>query len=90
MGKPEDEIKQLQQDYQHVFGGDEGKRVLEDLKLRGFYYSTTFAGNAETTLFNEGQRAMVATIVSMIDTPFDELQELMAEQKKEEGAGIFE
>ena len=78
------EIKQLQQDYHHVFGSEEGKRVLEDLKRRGFYYTTTFTGNTEGVLFNEGQRAMVTTIISILDTSLEDLEKLMAEQEIEE------
>ena len=34
-------LKQLVQEYKLVFGSDEGKRVLEDLKRRCHYYTST-------------------------------------------------
>lgn len=85
MAKQEDELKQLQQDYRHVFSSDEGKRVLEDLKLRGFFYSSTFTpGDPHGTTWNEGQRAIVLTIISMIEQPFDEILKLMGKEPEEE------
>ncbi len=79
-----DELKQLQNDYRHVFSTDEGKRVLEDLKLRGFFHSSTFSPVDNQMFWNEGQRAMVLHIISMINQPFDEILKAMGEQKQEE------
>ncbi len=80
-----DELKQLQNDYRHVFSTDEGKRVLNDLKTRGFFYSTTVVpGDQQGSAVNEGSRVMVLYIGTMLDRSFDEILKLMGEQKQEE------
>ena len=89
MAKQEDKLKQLQQDYKNTFSTDEGKRVLEDLKLRGFYYSSTFTGDANGMIWNEGMRAIVLTIISMIEQPYDEIIKLVGQEPEEE-KGPFE
>lgn len=58
---------QLRKDYMHVFGTEAGKRVLEDLRLRGYKYTTTFDGTTEGTLVNEGSRRIVMSIENAID-----------------------
>ena len=56
-------IKRLQElikDYQIIFNTDEGKRVLDDLKKRSHFYSTTHVkGDSHESAFYEGQRSLV-------------------------------
>ena len=60
-------LKQLVQEYKLVFGSDEGKRVLEDLKRRCHYYtSTNVKGDAHDSAFLEGQRAAVLFIDNVL------------------------
>ena len=35
------EFEQLKADYKIIFGGDEGQRILNDLKMRFHEYATT-------------------------------------------------
>ncbi len=67
--KPEDIIKQLHQDYKFVFGSEEGQRVLEDLKKRCFFNSSTFVSdNQNETVLREGQRSVVLFIDNILNT----------------------
>lgn len=51
-------------DYQRVFGGEVGKRVLNDLFKRfGFTHTTAIANDPHGTYFNEGQRAVILFIL---------------------------
>ena len=60
-------LKQLVQEYQLVFGSDEGQRVLEDLKRRcHFYASTNVKGDSHDSAFYEGQRAAVLFIDNVL------------------------
>jgi len=60
-------LKQLVQEYQLVFGSDEGQRVLEDLKRRCHYYtSTNVKGDSHDSAFYEGQRAAVLFIDNVL------------------------
>ena len=69
MAKPEEIIAQLIKDYNFVFSSDEGKKVLDDLKRRCFYTSSTFVpDNANETFVREGQRSVVLHINNFINT----------------------
>ena len=64
----EKKIKQLREDYKTVFGSDEGKRVLDDLKKRSHFYSTTHVkGDSHESAFYEGQRSLVVFMESLIN-----------------------
>ena len=61
-------IEQLIKDYQIIFGTDEGKRVLEDLKKRSHFYSTSHVkGDSHESAFYEGQRSLVVFMDSLIN-----------------------
>lgn len=79
-----EELKQIQKDYRAVFSSEEGKRVLEDMKVRGFFYTSTFSGNVEGTIYNEGIRSHVLHTISMIEQPYDEILKLMGDGKGKE------
>lgn len=61
-------LKQLQQDYKIVFGSDEGKRVLEDLKKRCHFYNTTHVkGDSHNSAFFEGQRSIAVFLENILN-----------------------
>ena len=53
--------------YKEVFSTADGKKVLEDLKKRFSYNSSTFVPNSDETVYREGQRSVVVLIHSMIE-----------------------
>ena len=63
------EFEQLKKDYKIIFGGDEGQRILNDLKLRFHEFSTTHQkGDPYETAFLEGQRSVLIFIKAMINS----------------------
>lgn len=61
-----DKIKELKLSYRRTFNTDDGKKVLDDLKARFGFETSTFSGDPYETAFNEGQRAAVLLIVRML------------------------
>lgn len=60
-------IEELKLAYRRTFNTDDGQEVLADLKKRFSFEATTFvSGDAQTSAFNEGQRAAVLLIVRML------------------------
>lgn len=59
-------IEDLKLSYRRTFNNDDGEMVLNDLKTRFGYETTTFTDNPYETAFNEGQRAAVLLIVRML------------------------
>lgn len=67
MDQQNKKLKQLQEDYKIVFGSEEGKRVLDDLKKRCHFYSTTHVqGDSHESAFYEGQRSIVVFMENLI------------------------
>ena len=63
------EFEQLKKDYKIIFGGDEGQRALDDLKIRFHEYQTTHQkGDPYETAFLEGQRSVLNFIKAMINS----------------------
>ena len=63
----EKRIAELKLAYRRTFNTDDGQKVLEDLKKRfGFESSTFVSGDPHTSAFNEGQRAALLLIVRML------------------------
>ena len=61
-------LSELIKDYQFIFNTDEGKRVLDDLKKRSHFYSTTHVkGDSHESAFYEGQRSLVVFMESLIN-----------------------
>ena len=61
-------LAELIKDYQFIFNTDEGKRVLDDLKKRFHFYSTTHVkGDSHESAFYEGQRSLVVFMESLIN-----------------------
>ena len=54
------DLKQLVIDYKTTFGSESGQRVLNDLKKRCSFETSTFVkGDSHASAFLEGQRSMV-------------------------------
>ena len=61
-------INQLKADYKFIFNTEEGKRILDDLKKRCHFHSTTHVkGYSHESAFYEGQRSMVVFIENLIN-----------------------
>lgn len=61
------ELMEMHRRYLRVFETDDGQKVLEDLKARGFYSRSSFSLEPGRTDFNEGRRSMVNHIMHMTD-----------------------
>tara|TARA_R110000765_G_scaffold389263_3_gene481683 strand:- start:2240 stop:2458 length:219 start_codon:yes stop_codon:yes gene_type:complete len=59
-------IEELKLKYRRTFNTDDGEQVLDDLKRRFGFETTTFSGDPYQTAFNEGQRAALLLIVRML------------------------
>lgn len=62
---PEEE-KKLRIAYKQTFNTEVGKEVLKDLQARCFKYMTTFTGEPNGTLVNEGARQILLTIEELM------------------------
>lgn len=78
---PEEE-KILRIAYVQTFGTEAGQKVLKDLQTRCFKYQTTFTGEPNETLINEGARRILLTIESMMSD--EDIQRLAKANKREE------
>tara|TARA_B100000795_G_scaffold5468_1_gene3970 strand:+ start:543 stop:764 length:222 start_codon:yes stop_codon:yes gene_type:complete len=62
------ELKQLELNYKQIFNSTEGKEVLEDLKKRCSFYSTShIKGDSHESAFLEGTRSVVLFINNMLN-----------------------
>ena len=61
-------IEQMYKDYKIVFGSEEGQRVLQDLKNRCFFNSSTFVSDRSETILREGQRSVVLYINNILQS----------------------
>ena len=62
------DLKQLVIDYKTTFGSESGQRVLEDLKKRCSFDTTThIKGDSHESAFLEGQRSMVLFLNNMLN-----------------------
>ena len=61
-------LQELIKDYKIIFNTDEGKRVLDDLKKRSYFYNTTHVqGDSHESAYNEGQRSLVVFMETLIN-----------------------
>ena len=61
-------LQELIKDYKIIFNTDEGKRVLDDLKKRSHFYSTTHVkGDSHESAYYEGQRSLVVFMETLIN-----------------------
>ena len=62
------DLKQLTIDYKQTFGSESGQRVLDDLKKRCSFETTTFVkGDSHESAFLEGTRSVVLFIKNMLN-----------------------
>ncbi len=78
-----DKLKLLSKAYKDIFGGESGKLVLEDIKDRGFIKTTTWGGNTDATVLNEGTRLLALHIITMIELDPEQLEELINPSEEE-------
>ncbi len=69
-------LKGMREDYIKVFSSEEGKRVLADLEKVGFYKTTTFTTDAIALAFNEGNRAFLLHIKTVLEMDIETLEKL--------------
>ncbi|MFA5165584.1 MAG: hypothetical protein WC481_08505 [Candidatus Omnitrophota bacterium] len=73
-------IAELKRAYVECFSTDAGKKVLEDLESRCFVKSTAYIpGDIYTSVFNEGTRANVLYMKTMISLDIEQIKNLQAE-----------
>ena len=61
-------LQELIKDYKIIFNTDEGKRVLDDLKKRSYFYNTTHVqGDSHESAYYEGQRSLVVFMETLIN-----------------------
>lgn len=64
----EKDIKQLAIDYKTTFRSEAGERVLDDLKKRCSYHTTThIKGDSHESAYLEGARSVVLFISNMLN-----------------------
>jgi hypothetical protein len=73
-------IKSIQEDYRKVFSTEEGKRVLTHMEQIGFFKTTTFLNDAISMAFNEGNRAFLLHIKTILDMDIETLEKIYAAQ----------
>ena len=62
------DIKELELAYKQTFSSDTGKALLEDLKKRCSFYSTShIKGDSHESAFLEGTRSVVLFINNMLN-----------------------
>ena len=75
-------VKGIKEDYKKVFGTEEGKRVLSDLEKIGFFNTTTYNNDAIAMAFNEGNRAFLLHIKTILDMDLETLERIYEAQGK--------
>ena len=62
------DLKELELAYKQTFGSETGEKVLEDLKKRCSFYSTTHVKNdSHESAFLEGTRSVILFINNMLN-----------------------
>jgi len=69
------ELIKLAKSYRRLFNSEEGKYVLDDLKKRCFADVSTFHESDRVHAFQEGNRAVYLTIISMLEMDLQKIQE---------------
>jgi len=73
-------IKSIQEDYRKIFSTEEGKRVLAHMEGIGFFKTTTFINEGLSMAFNEGNRAFLLHIKTILDMDIETLERIYAAQ----------
>ena len=76
----EEALRALKAAYVDTFSTPAGKKVMEDLEKRCFFHTTSYVlRDPETTIFNEGTRANVLYMKTMMDMDIDRIKALLTE-----------
>jgi hypothetical protein len=67
------QLREIQADYQKVFGGEEGQRVLADLKRRCGADTDIFNKDALTMACNAGELRLWLHIKTMLESDVEEI-----------------
>lgn len=78
-----EKLKQLQLDYQHAFGDEAGKKVLADLQSKCFARKPTFDKDERLHAYQEGMRAVILNIETMLSLDIDKLEKRIKETDDE-------
>jgi hypothetical protein len=78
-----DKLKVLKQSYNSAFSSEAGQKVLEDLEKWCYIKTTTFPFNTPDALllaFNEGKRAVILHIKTMMEFDIQRISEMLNQQ----------
>ena len=70
-------------DYQAVFNTPQGRAVLHDLMAAHNVLQSTFTGDANSTLVNEGERRVILRILTLMKANPQNLLERIEEHEKQ-------
>jgi len=71
-------------DYKAVFKSERGKTVIYDLMKKCNMLSTSFNGDINKTIYNEGRRSVMLYILSVIDSDPEALKKHMEDSLHED------
>ena len=72
-------LKELKRAYNARFQGKDGQLVLRDIESQCFLNDTTYHGDKDEMLINEGMRRVALHIKSMMDLDIEKIEELNRE-----------
>lgn len=77
-----DSLKQLQLDYKTTFESEVGQRVLKDLEIKCFGNKVTFDKDHAQHAFNEGARAVLLHLKTMLSLDIEAMEKQQQENEK--------
>jgi hypothetical protein len=77
-----DQVKQLHMDYMSIFETEAGKRVMANLQAVGFHKKPTFNENDRLHAYQEGMRAVLLHIETMVTMDLEKMEEQMKQQQE--------
>lgn len=69
-------LKDLEVAYRHTFGNEMAKSVLSDLRIYCHATKTTYAGDRDAMLINEGRRQVFYHIMNLLKYDFSDIYNL--------------
>lgn len=70
------QLKEKQNRYKRLFGSEDGKQVLEDLRAYCFVRNTTYSDHPHRMALNEGLRMAYLHIDNFINLDLEQIQKL--------------
>lgn len=83
------EVQEMKLKYARVFKNEDGEGVLEDLKRRFYFNTTTFSQDPHEIAYNEGQRAVVLFLDHMLKDQ-NEMNKVYIQQSQQNEESINE